>query len=269
MDNETVSGPLLDHVVVLVSHATLVQLPSRLQHVLAISPGGTHADGATTNKLILFEDGFYIELIAFVDGLDPELRKKHRWGREKENTVIDWAYTLGHEEQFEAVRERVRRAGASIHYTAPEPGGRTRDDGTVLEWAVATAQHDGGGAVQPGKLPFWCFDRTPRHLRVPYEQDPLRTRHPCGARGISAIRVVVPAGEQKVLGQVYHAIHEPKVPTNLWRFGVPSKTSTSRGSGSVVLLGGNEFAIHEVILLGSPDRRIELLPGLYIRISPH
>ncbi|KAG8413406.1 hypothetical protein J3458_022478 [Metarhizium acridum] len=265
MSSETGSPPLLDHLVVLVSHATLLQLPSRLQHLLVIAPGGTHADGATTNKLILFEDGFYIELIAFLDGVDPELRNKHRWGREKENTVIDWAYTLGHEQQFEAVRERVRRAGAPILYTHPVPGGRTREDGVVLKWAVAVAQHDEDGAVQPGKLPFWCLDRTPRNLRVPYDESPLQTRHPCGARGISTIRVKVPAAELKALGQVYDAIHDAEQSAYSWTFDVPSPTSTA--THSVSLVGSDEFAI-DIALWGSPGspRTIELLPGVNFEI---
>jgi hypothetical protein len=43
----------------------------------AVTPGGEHADGLTRNALIPFEDGSYLELVAF---LDPEDTRDNVWG---------------------------------------------------------------------------------------------------------------------------------------------------------------------------------------------
>jgi hypothetical protein len=247
-----------------VSHETLLDLPSRLQHVLVVAPGGTHADGVTTNKLILFQDGFYIELIAFVNGIDDDLRKKHRWGHEEENTIIDWAYTLPHEDGFAAVRHRVQKADTIFNYTEPIPGGRTREDGVVLKWAVAVARN-GDEALQPGIVPFWCLDRTARKLRVPYEENLAQTRHPCGARGISTLSVTAPEDQVNEISAVYDAIHAP-LSARAWNFGVPSGSTTAKHS--VSLLASSKHAI-KISLWASSDspRSVELLPGVTFELE--
>lgn len=43
-----------------------------------ISPGGRHADNRTENRLVIFADGSYLELIAFIND-DPEKREGHWW----------------------------------------------------------------------------------------------------------------------------------------------------------------------------------------------
>src|SRR5690625_157113 len=116
--------PTLDHIVILVSHQTLQTIPDRLQDVLVVAPGGAHADGLTSNKLILLADGVYIEFIAFFDDVDPERRRRHRWGNLKENNIVDWAYTLPHEGGFGAVQQRVADAQAGYTYDDPVAGGR-------------------------------------------------------------------------------------------------------------------------------------------------
>ncbi|OCL03243.1 hypothetical protein AOQ84DRAFT_392409, partial [Glonium stellatum] len=71
--------PQLDHIVILLPHADLLNPPAWLTKHFTISPGGRHADNRTENKLILFQDGSYIELIAFIDD-DPARRAGHWWG---------------------------------------------------------------------------------------------------------------------------------------------------------------------------------------------
>ncbi|OAQ63680.1 glyoxalase/Bleomycin resistance protein/Dioxygenase superfamily [Pochonia chlamydosporia 170] len=267
MTSDSPSLPLLDHLVILVSQATLLGLPERLQDVLVVAPGGTHADGVTMNKLILFEDGFYIELIAFVDGKEPEHRQKHRWGHQKENSVIDWAYTFPSEDDFYPVKQRLQRAATSSRYSDPIPGGRIREDGTVLKWAVAVAQDDLGDALQPGILPFWCLDRTPRRLRVPYQEDSHQTQHPSGVRGISSITVTVPTEQLKDLAEAYSAIHDRTTSTHSWHFGVPNKEFTT--NNLVSLLGSDRTTGIYVKLKGSPGgaSSVELLPGVVFDIE--
>lgn len=41
------------------------------------------------------------------------------------------------------------------------------------------------------ELPFWCIDRTPRDLRVPYKMAPKTKSHPSGALGVMAVTVSV------------------------------------------------------------------------------
>src|SRR5215212_11710577 len=60
----------LDHLVILVSDLELASADyQRLGFV--VTPGGEHADGLTRNALIPFEDGFYFELVSFLDPEDP------------------------------------------------------------------------------------------------------------------------------------------------------------------------------------------------------
>lgn len=66
----------LDHIIVLVPYATLRSPPAWITENFTLAPGGRHADGKTENRLICFQDGSYLELIAFV-GDDPKLREGH------------------------------------------------------------------------------------------------------------------------------------------------------------------------------------------------
>ncbi|KOS21700.1 Lovastatin nonaketide synthase [Escovopsis weberi] len=278
---ESSTQPVLDHIVVLVSHATLLAIPERLKDHLVVSPGGEHAGGLTSNKLILFPDGVYIELIAFRDGIDPDARGKHRWGRSTENTVVDWAYTLAREEDFSAVQQRVRDAAAGVDYADPVPGGRTRPDGTVLRWSIGAARDAHGREIGPGSLPFWCLDRTPRDLRVPYENNPGATGHPSGVRGVSRLRVsgLQEREEVDACGKVLDAIHQAASAERVWRFSVPAGSGTSAASAgerhtvSVCAASGEDKArvrIRIVLTLSgteSSPSRIELVPGLVVDVE--
>lgn len=218
------SRPVLDHIVILVPGDTLANLPSWITESLTVLPGGTHSDSVTENKLIVFSDGVYIELIAFVDGVDPEKRHSHRWGRKREGEIVDWACTLmqqsrhpaaSPEHQFRTVQDRVHSARAGLDYADPVRGGRITPDGIELKWAVSTPQiaKDGSDSspeleLITGELPFWCLDRTPRRLRVPHTE-PKNVQHSCGAVGVASISICA-KGSEKVarLRQVYNAIAE-------------------------------------------------------------
>ncbi|KAK5989745.1 hypothetical protein PT974_08005 [Cladobotryum mycophilum] len=266
MATQSAPQPTLDHIVILVFHSTLLVLPERLKDHFVVSPGGEHADGLTSNKLILFQDGVYIELIAFYDDADPEARKKHRLGNLKENTIIDWAYTLPHEEDFAAVQQRVRDASTGITYDDPVPGGRTKPDGTVLKWSIGAARDANGQGIRPGSLPFWCLDRTPRNLRVPYENNTEQTQHPCGARGVSRLRLSERKEEVNDVSKVYGAIHQVNDPDDAWNFHVPSNSTGARHTISV---SGEDESGVKLALLGSEGSPsfIEILPGLVVKIE--
>lgn len=275
------SQPLLDHIVILVTFQDLQELPKRLENDLVVIDGGEHAGGLTVNKLIIFPDGTYIELIAFNKGAGPEERKKHRWGQLEEGTIIDWALTLRDESDFGAVQERVRNADAGILYSDLVAGGRTRPDGTVLKWSISTAEVTSGNPVQPGHASFWCLDRTPRRLRVPYQDEQengqarsllAHTQHPSGAQGVSYLAVSVSEKEFSSLRAVYDAVLKANSDAGSedteWRFEVPSGSRDGPRRISLSTLQQDSTKI-KLSLLGHDDspKTIKLLPGLVIDIE--
>ncbi|KAM7195014.1 Glyoxalase-like domain containing protein [Rhypophila sp. PSN 637] len=245
--------PVLDHIVILVPHQTLQNLPTWITDNFTVLNGGTHADGTTENKLIVFQDGTYLELIAFVEGLDPEKRAQHRWGRRSEGHIVDWAMSMfsddddpgaGNQDpegEFQKVQKRVRDSQHWIGYEDPVVGGRTTPAGKVLEWATSSPvtfkKHQPAFSV--GGLPFWCLDRTPRSWRVPH-QDPANVNHPSNVVGIAGVTVLFKDGElwhwPEKLTPVYDAIansNPGSTPVNEWEFQVPVM---SGGRGWIVRL---------------------------------
>jgi hypothetical protein len=133
-------------------------------------PGGRHPRGSV-NALIPFADGAYIEIIAF-----PEPQEDFFWWRvlRKDGPgPIDLALLP---EELDAALAQADAAG--LGYEPAQAGGRKRPDGETLVWRTA----------RPGKtdLPFFCFDVTPRPLRVP-----AAPRHANGATGFGAISLAV------------------------------------------------------------------------------
>jgi hypothetical protein len=222
--------PLLDHLVILVPHSLLTSPPAWFANLFTFYPGGRHADGLTENTLVLFADGSYIEFIAFMPGIDPEDRARHRWGKQKEGTIIDWALTLpetthgkplDQEKVFKDIQSAIEGTGTGITYGDLVPGGRHRPDGKELKWAVASAYESDGSertATQPGLLPFWCLDDSKRELRVPYLQDGVAD-HPTGVVGVALVSVTPddPAKAEK-LDKVYDALlgEESSSDDSLW-----------------------------------------------------
>ncbi|CAI7659040.1 unnamed protein product [Penicillium glandicola] len=231
--------PILDHIVILISHKTLLGISEHIEGQFTLAPGGNHADGLTTNKLILLPDGVYLELIAFFDDVEPKKRRNHRWGNVKEDTIVDWAFTLQSENDFGAVQQRFQGADTDAFYTDPIAGGRTKPD-------------------VPGSLPFWCLDRTPRANRVPYELEPNLTQHPNGVRGISSMSVQVPDGEISKFKGAYDAIFGGP-----WNYKVPSGSTASKHG---VSLSVGDASIR-LVFYGSKEGKVELLPGLFLEIE--
>lgn len=162
----------LDHVVIAV--ASLEQAVADYQRAgFTVIAGGKHPGRNTANALIVFEDGSYLELIAY-SAPSPE----ERWWR-----VLDAAgeglvdFALLPQDIDAAVADARERGLAELMAV---PGARQRPDGVRIAWSSARqVQHD---------LPFLCADITPRELRVP--EGDVR-RHANGARGIAAVHVAV------------------------------------------------------------------------------
>jgi hypothetical protein len=175
----------LDHVVILLPHKDIVNPPKWLTDHFKIMPGGIHAGGQTENKLIIFRDGSYIELISFVND-DPKHRTGHRWG-DKKFGIIDFALSSQEDadESYASLKDRLAKAEVGIKYEQPEAGGRTRDDGQVLKWKVTIP----ATPTLRGEAPFFCHDITPRDLRVPFSEE--STSHPSGAYGVKGFKIFV------------------------------------------------------------------------------
>jgi len=173
----------LDHLILFVPANPTTQLPEVppfFSDNFTLTPGGFHADGATSNVLILLADGCYIELISFVN---PSLAPEHWWGPDADFVGWkDWCLTnsLSPEKNYEVVIES---------HSKPIKGGRKRADGVDVAWAVTFPKGEKGGQSVRGRVPFFCHDITPRGVRVPI--DDSKTTHPCGAIGVSRLTIIV------------------------------------------------------------------------------
>lgn len=200
----------IDHVVVLVPYADLLTPPRWVTDNFTLTPGGRHSDGRTENKLIIFSDGTYLELIAFIND-DPAHRLNHPWGT-KPFGFIDFALTTPTPSlDIAALRARIAASGDSagglgIEYHDAVPGGRTRDDGVSVRWTVSVPT-----AGRRGEVPFWCHDVTARTDRVDMAAAAVaavaaNTTHPSGVKGIAQFTILVPDGTMDAYVDVYSSI---------------------------------------------------------------
>lgn len=186
----------LDHVVLLLPYKDVTHPPAWITDNFIVSPGGVHADGKTENRLILFQDGTYLELIAFVDD-DLDKRHGHWW--DKNFGVVDFAFTTPEPFDFDSLQERLQKSKSGIEYAPPQAGGRARPDGVELKWEVTFPK-----GAQRGEVPFWCHDITPRDRRVPITEE--NTTHPSGALGMGGAHLQVNGGDVERLTSAMAAI---------------------------------------------------------------
>lgn len=163
----------LDHVVIAVRD--LERAVARYTDAgFTVTSGGRHPGRNTCNALVVFEDGAYLELIAYSAPSPDE-----RWWRELDvhgDGLVDFALLPL---DLPAVVAQAQARGLT-DITGPLPGGRIRPDGERVVWQTARqAHHD---------LPFLCADITPRVLRVPEGE---QRHHPNGASGIAEVTVAV------------------------------------------------------------------------------
>ncbi|KAF1817476.1 hypothetical protein P152DRAFT_20334 [Eremomyces bilateralis CBS 781.70] len=196
--------PSLDHIIILVPYKFLANSPDWLPNHFTISPGGRHADGKTENKLVLFSDGSYLELIAFVDD-DPKNREGHWWG-EKSYGTIDFALTTSDGAQFNYTSMTQRfgdldQSDPSIGYNPPRAGGRKRDDGVDVKWEITFPTN-----CPRGEMPFFCHDVTARDLRIPLSDRATTHRGQAeGTYGVESLVVTVPSDRFQSVTQAYEA----------------------------------------------------------------
>ncbi|RSL39518.1 hypothetical protein CEP53_013990 [Fusarium sp. AF-6] len=266
--------PILDHIAILVSFQTLQSVTDQLKDSLIVIDGGAHADGLTVNKLIHLADGTYIEFIAFVEGVDPEKRRAHRWGNLEEGKIADWAHTLHSEADYAELQKRVKDAATGVTYSDLVPLQRHRPDGVLMKCLVSVALDSEGKRVFPATVPFWCVDVTERHLRSPFkgEDGPHEyTKHPSHAKGLSRITVLLPEKDIPTYKPVYDAIHNTVATSEAGVFSWPYQLPAGPNPGSnqvalSTLTDGSSKAEIKLTLLGTKEspKSIQLLPGLVL-----
>lgn len=167
----------IDHLVIVVQDLDRAAQDYR-QLGFTVVPGGQHPVGSH-NVLISFQDGSYLEIIAFYrEAID------HRWWDplQKGERLVDFCFQT---DDLRGDTEKLQQAGVAINN--PVPWSRKRPDGFELKWllSLATGSHR-------GVAPFLIEDVTPRGERIPREFD-----HENRITGIDKVMVAV--GE---LGQI-------------------------------------------------------------------
>jgi len=144
----------IDHLVIVVKD--LDQAAQDYRRLgFTVVPGGRHPVGSH-NMLISFEDGSYLEIIAFYrDAID------HRWWDplQKGERLVDFCFQT---DDLRGDTKRLQDAAVAINH--PVPWSRKRPDGYELKWLLSLAT---GG--HRGVAPFLIEDVTPRRERIPQE----------------------------------------------------------------------------------------------------
>ena len=194
----------LDHVVVAV-HDLARAVEEYRSKGFTVTPGGRHpAPRTSSNALVVFEDGSYLELITWSPPNPAE-----RWSnllQQFGEGYIDFA--LLPEDVPRAIEEAESRG---LHLNGPIDGKRVQSDGREIRWQTARQT--------TFDLPFLCGDVTPREWRVPEGEC---RRHANGAIGIERVTVVV--ADAGISTQRYGAL-----------LGLPPATRFIVGSAEVVL----------------------------------
>ena len=154
-----------------------------------VVPGGVHDGGPTGNALIPFEDGSYLELIAFRKlstrlllrmvsrlGLiervaDAPLARRFALRAARGQGLIDTAVCV---DALAPLIATAQQSGLTIH--GPVPGRRTAADGSPVMWELGIPEDDA--------LPLLIADVTPRALRVAATPG---LRHANGATGVAGV----------------------------------------------------------------------------------
>lgn len=159
----------IDHVTVAGTNLEALRAAFTAATSLPTEYGGRHANHATEMALTSFSDGSYIELMGIQAQADPSAVAAHEWRKFLEGNSGPCAFAI--------------RPGPVIRLDGkgPQRGGRTRPDGTRLEWETS----DIGPGIRGTFFPFLIRDVTPRDRRA------FPTGKPSTDRAQGIARVVV------------------------------------------------------------------------------
>jgi hypothetical protein len=139
--------------------------------------GGVHANRATENALIVFQDGTYLELLARTG--EAPLPGMVDFSRmlESGGSVIGFALRA---DDLSAESARLESLGFRVGDLID--GERRRADGVLVQWRLAL--------IDDGFAPFLIQDITPRRHRI--SDDPTLITHANGITGIDGIEIGAP-----------------------------------------------------------------------------
>ena len=174
----------IDHLVVVVKNLDKAAKDYE-QLGFTVVPGGQHPVGSH-NVLISFQDGSYLEIIAFYrEAID------HRWWDPlaKGERLVDFCFQT---DDLSGDTKKLQNAGVAINN--PVPWLRKRPDGFEVKWllSLATGSHR-------GVAPFLIEDVTPRAERIPQQ-----FLHQNKITGIEKVTVAV--GELSTIEKWYNAL---------------------------------------------------------------
>jgi len=174
----------IDHLVIVVNDLELAAKDFE-QLGFTVIPGGQHPVGSH-NALISFQDGSYLEIIAFYrDAID------HRWWNplQKGERFVDFCFQT---DDLRGDTKKLQDAGVAINN--PVPWSRKRPDGFELKWLLSLATGDHRGVA-----PFLIEDVTPRAERIPQQ-----FLHQNKITGIDKVTIAV--GELSPIEKWYSAL---------------------------------------------------------------
>jgi hypothetical protein len=165
------AGLKLDHVTIAGAKLEAMREAFTAATGLPTEYGGRHANHATEMALTSFPDGSYMELMGIQAQAEPAAVAAHEWRKFLENNAGPCAFAI--------------RPGtpAAIAGKRPQRSGRTRPDGTRLEWEIT----DIGPGIRGTFFPFLIHDLTPRENRAFLKGEPTTRR----ATGVAKVVVGV------------------------------------------------------------------------------
>jgi len=188
-EGSAVSSVRMDHVVVRVESLERAVEDYRALG-FTVTPGGRHPAWGSENALVVFDDGAYIELIAFDEPIAEGVRRDVHArllaeGRSRlEARVLSWSTAPPGLVDFAVAPVDMdaflgAAAARGVQLEGPTDGSRTRPDGERVAWQMAIPE--------TLDVPFVCADVTDRDLRVPVGD---ARRHRNGASGLPRVCVV-------------------------------------------------------------------------------
>jgi hypothetical protein len=169
--------------------------------------------------LASFPDGSYLELIAIQPDADAKAVAEHEWARELRGEAGPCAWAARSSDVAAEVR-RLKAAGVAV--SDPQRGGRSRPDGTRLEWETAQVGSQARGVF----FPFLIRDFTPREARVFPQGKPPAAGLEGVAKVVMAVRDLAAA-----VGQYRQA------------YGLPAPAREADGDADLALFPGTPVVL--------------------------
>jgi len=169
----------IDHVTVAGKNLEMMRAALKAQGI-PTELGGPHNNHATEMALASFPDGSYLELIAIQPQADAAAVDAHPWSKALKNNAGPCGFAV---RATDIGKEVARFKAAGFTLSEPERAGRTRPDGTKVEWETADIRYGPRGSFYP----FLIRDITPRENRAFPSGKPTTEKY----RGVSKVIIGV------------------------------------------------------------------------------